>query len=170
MQIERAQELLRAATLCLEAGLLNSAASRAFYAMFQGAQVALDRVGVSRSTWSHPVLQAALTTELIHRRKLMSAQFRDYLFSGLAVRHAADYGSVGIGVKVAQRSRKGVRSCIVYASPHSILNEVADEREYVVAPQEVIPMNSCCVFQWCDARQSGAGNAVKVLLEAHLVQ
>ena len=71
--------------------------------MFQSAQVALDRVGISRSTWSHPALQAALTTELIHRRKLLSAQFRDYLSAGLAVRHAADYGRTGIGVKVAQR-------------------------------------------------------------------
>lgn len=34
MQIERVQESLQAAQLCLEAGLLNSAASRAFYAMF----------------------------------------------------------------------------------------------------------------------------------------
>lgn len=103
MQIERAQESLQAAKLCLDAGLLNSAVSRAFYAMFQGAQVALAQVGVSRATWSHPALQAALTTELIHRRKLLSAQFRDYLSSGLAVRHAADYGRMGIGMKVAQR-------------------------------------------------------------------
>lgn len=71
--------------------------------MFQGAQVALGQVGVSRSTWSHPALQAALATELIHRRKLLSAQLRDYLSSGLAVRHAADYGHAGIGLKVAQR-------------------------------------------------------------------
>jgi uncharacterized protein (UPF0332 family) len=103
MQIERARESLQAAQICLEAGLLNSAASRAFYAMFQSAQVALNRVGVSRSTWSHPALQAALTTELIYRRKLLSASFRDYLSSGLAVRHAADYGSTGIGIKAAQR-------------------------------------------------------------------
>ncbi len=103
MQIERAQESLWAAKLCLDAGLFNSASSRAFYAMFQSAQVALARVGVSRSTWSHPALQAALTTELIHRRKLLSAQLRDYLSSGLAVRHAADYGRTGIGLRVAQR-------------------------------------------------------------------
>ena len=48
-------------------------------------------------------MQAALATELIHRRKLLSAQLRDYLSSGLAVRHAADYGPAGIGLKVAQR-------------------------------------------------------------------
>ena len=103
MQMERARESLQGAKLCLDAGLVNSAASRAFYAMFQSAQVALASVGVSRSTWSHPSLQAALTTELIHRRKLLSAQLRDYLSSGLAVRHAADYGRTGISLKVAER-------------------------------------------------------------------
>lgn len=103
MQIERARESLQAATLCLEAGCVNSAASRAFYAMFQSAQVALASVGVSRPMWSHPALQAALTTELIHRRKLLPTQFRDYLSSGLAVRHAADYGRAGISLKVAER-------------------------------------------------------------------
>lgn len=48
-------------------------------------------------------MQAALTTELIHRRKLLPAQVRDYLSAGLAVRHAADYGRTGISLKVAQR-------------------------------------------------------------------
>jgi len=120
MQIERAQESLRAARLCLETGLLNSAASRAFYAMFQSAQVALDRVSVSRATWSHPALQAALTTELIHRGKLLSAQFRDYLSSGFAVRHAADYGRTGIGSKVAQRLVRRATEFVtaVEALPH----------------------------------------------------
>ncbi len=103
MQIERARESLRAAKLCLDAGHVNSAASRAFYAMFQSAQVALAGVGVSRPTWSHPALQAALTTELIHRRKVLPAQLRDYLSSGLAVRHAADYGRTGVSRKVAER-------------------------------------------------------------------
>lgn len=65
--------------------------------------MALAGVGVSRPTWSHPALQAALTTELIHRRKLLPAQVRDYLSAGLAVRHAADYGRTGISLKVAQR-------------------------------------------------------------------
>jgi hypothetical protein len=71
--------------------------------MFQGAQVALDHVGVSRLTRSHPALQAALTAELIHRRKVLPAQLRDYLSSGLAMRHAADYGRTGISRKVAER-------------------------------------------------------------------
>lgn len=120
MQIEWAQESLKAPTVCLEAGLMNSAASRAFYAMFQSAQVVLDQVGISRSTWSHPALQAGLTTELIHRHKLLSAQFRDCLSSGLAICHATDYGRAGIGSKVAQRLVRRATEFVtaVEALPH----------------------------------------------------
>lgn len=103
MEIERAQESLQAATLCLEAGCVNSAASRAYYAMFQVAQSALEAVGVTRSTWSHPGLQATFTTELIHRRKLYPASLRDYLSSALVVRQAAGYGRAGVSRKIAQR-------------------------------------------------------------------
>jgi len=48
---------------------VNSAASRAYYAMFQAAHVALEAAGVARARWSHPALQAAFTTELIDRRR-----------------------------------------------------------------------------------------------------
>jgi len=47
----------------------TSCASRAYYAMFQAAQVALRMVQVGRAEWTHGALQAALVTELIRRRK-----------------------------------------------------------------------------------------------------
>ena len=103
MQLERALESLQAAELCLEAQLVNSAVSRAYYAMFQAAQVALEAAGVARAQWSHPALQAAFTTELIHRRKAFPAVFRDHLSVGLGVRQAADYGRAGVSRRVAQR-------------------------------------------------------------------
>ena len=103
MDIERATESLNAAVVCLEAGLVNSAASRAYYAMSQAAQVALERSGFVRAMWSHPGLQATFATELIHRRKRYPGAFRDYLSSGLAVRQAADYGRAGVSHKVAGR-------------------------------------------------------------------
>jgi len=103
VNLARAQESLKAADLCLRDGFVNSAASRAYYAMFQAAQVALEISGVTRTEWSHPGLQAAFTTELIYRRKVYSAPFRDYLSSGLAVRQAADYGRFGVSRKIAQR-------------------------------------------------------------------
>ena len=103
MDIARAQESLRAAELCLQTGLVNSAVSRAYYAMFQAAQVALEQEGIRRATWSHPSLQATFTTELIHRRKRYAAMFRDYLSAALVVRQAADYGRAGVSQKIAQR-------------------------------------------------------------------
>ena len=71
--------------------------------MFQAAQVALEMIGYTRMVGSHPGLQATCTTELIHRRKIYPATFRDYLASGFVVRQAADYGRAGVSQKIAQR-------------------------------------------------------------------
>jgi len=103
MLLDRAQESLRAAELCLEAELVNSAASRAYYAMFQAAQVALEAAGAARDQWSHAALQAAFTTELIRRRKAYPASLRDHLSVGLRARLAADYGREGVSRTVAHR-------------------------------------------------------------------
>lgn len=103
MEIARAQESLSAAQLCLERQFVNSAASRAYYAMFQAAHAALEAAGFSRGTWSHPGLQAMFAAELVHRRKLYPAVFRDYLSAGLRVRQAADYGYAGVSHKIASR-------------------------------------------------------------------
>ena len=103
MLIERAQESLRAAELCLEERLVNSAASRAYYAMFQAAHVALEAAGVGRAQWSHPALQAAFTTELIYRRGIYPRTLRAHLSIGLGVRHTADYGAAGVSSTVANR-------------------------------------------------------------------
>jgi len=103
MDLERAQESLRAAELCLHQGCVNSAVSRAYYAMFQAAQVALEHAGFRRTMWSHHGLQAAFATELIQRRKIYPAAFRNYLTSALEVRQEADYGHAGVSQKTAQR-------------------------------------------------------------------
>ena len=81
---------------------MNSAASRAYYAMFQSAQ-ALEAAGFTRATWGHAALQATFTAELISRRKMYASALRDYLSTGLRVRHVADYGAPGISQKVARR-------------------------------------------------------------------
>lgn len=101
--LDRARESLQAAELCFREALMNSAASRAYYAMFQAAQAALASSGLARAEWSHAGLQAAFATELVHRRKLYPTTFRDYLSVGLGVRHAADYGRAGVSSKIAQR-------------------------------------------------------------------
>jgi uncharacterized protein (UPF0332 family) len=103
MLLDRAQESLRAAELCLEAELVNSAASRAYYAMFQAAQVALEAAGAARDQWSHAAIQAAFTSELIRRSKVYPASLSDHLSVGLRVRRIADYGGAGVSWKVADR-------------------------------------------------------------------
>ena len=46
MEIAKAEESLKAAELCYAQGLYNSSANRAYYAMFQAAQVALVQVPI----------------------------------------------------------------------------------------------------------------------------
>jgi len=99
---------------------VNSAVSRAYYAMFQAAQVALEQEGIRRPAWSHPSLQATFTTELIHRRKRYAAMFRDYLSAALVVRQAADYGWTGMSHKIAQRQVR--RATLFVTAVREVLN------------------------------------------------
>jgi uncharacterized protein (UPF0332 family) len=122
MRLDRALESLRAAELCLAEQLVNSAASRAYYAMFQAAQVALRVADVGRADWSHGALQAAFVTELIRRRKVYPAVFADYLSSGLHLRQLADYGSAGVGQRVAQRLLRRAETLVA-----AVAKEVGDE-------------------------------------------
>ncbi|MBI2089445.1 MAG: HEPN domain-containing protein [Deltaproteobacteria bacterium] len=103
MEIARATESLKASVLCLREGLVNSAASRAYYAMFQAAQIALEAEGLMRSQWSHKGLHSSFNPELIHQRKLYPRIFRDYLTSALTVRQAADCGEDGVSAKITAR-------------------------------------------------------------------
>jgi uncharacterized protein (UPF0332 family) len=113
MLIERAKESLRASQLCLDEELVNSAASRAYYAMFQAAQVALEFAGVARRRWSHATIQAAFTSELIHRRKIYPIALRQELPDGYGVRQAADYNELGVSRTAAHRM---VRRAAVFVS------------------------------------------------------
>jgi uncharacterized protein (UPF0332 family) len=103
MDLERARKSLRAAALCLRENCANAAANRAYYAMFQAAQVALEHAGLGQEKWSHHGLQAMFTTELIQRRKIYPASMRDHLVSGLNIRQAADYRDAGVSQKTARR-------------------------------------------------------------------
>ncbi len=84
-ELTRAVASLRAAELCLREGLENSAASRAYYAMFQAAQVRLEAEGLVRSEWSYKGMHTSFNQELIQRRKLYPRAFRDYLTAAACV-------------------------------------------------------------------------------------
>jgi uncharacterized protein (UPF0332 family) len=103
MELARSIESLKAAERCLRESLVSSAVSRAYYAMFQAAQVALEAAGLVRSEWIHKALHTSFNQALIHRTKLYPRELRDYLTSALTVRQAADYGEPGISIRIAQR-------------------------------------------------------------------
>ena len=102
--IERAQEGLPAAQLCLEKNLFNSATSRAYYAMFWAAQAALAAIGDRRSEWSHRILQSTFVTELVRRRKRYPNHFGSQFNKTLRLRIEADYRWGGISRKNATRA------------------------------------------------------------------
>jgi len=90
MEIAKAEESLQAAALCEAQGLYNSLASRAYYAMFQVAQVALEAAGFACPEWSHGGLQATFANELTRRRKLYPSSFASDLAILIDLRHTAD--------------------------------------------------------------------------------
>ncbi len=105
MQIEKAQESLRAAELCFNEKLYNSTANRAYYAMFQAAVVALAQVGIQPKGegWSHDGLRGTFARELIQQRKLYKKELATFLSDGLWIRNRADYNDQIISAQQAQR-------------------------------------------------------------------
>jgi uncharacterized protein (UPF0332 family) len=99
--LDRAREALEAAQACLERQLYHSATSRAYYAMFWAAQVALAHAGIRRSEWSHPALQASFVRELIRMRKRYSALLGQHLNRALQLRLDADYRPRGVSQRQA---------------------------------------------------------------------
>ena len=98
IQIEKAHESLQAAELCFANGLHNSAASRAYYAMFQAAVVALEAAGIlpDGKGWSHAGLQATFALELTRRRKLYPHSMAEMLTKGLEISSLADYARIHV--------------------------------------------------------------------------
>ena len=104
MFIERAQEGLAAAQICLEKNLFHSATSRAYYAMFWAAQAALAAIWVKRAEWSHRNLQSKFATELVKRRKRYPNHFGSHFNETLRLRIEADYRWKGVSRRQATRA------------------------------------------------------------------
>jgi len=111
MQIEKAQESLRAAEVCFDEKLYNSTANRAYYAMFQAAVVALETVGFrpKGKEWSHEGVQATFAMELTRRRKLYSASLVADLLDILSIRHQADYKERNVSREDARDALKAAQ-------------------------------------------------------------
>jgi uncharacterized protein (UPF0332 family) len=103
MDIVKARSSVAAARLCLAHGHADSAGSRAYYGMFQAAQVAVERAGFGRGEWTHAGLQATFANELTRRRKLLPGSLAGRLQRALRLRITADYTSAEVSRSQATR-------------------------------------------------------------------
>ncbi len=87
---DRALEAFRAATLLLAHGGFDSAASRAYYAVFHAANALFAIEG--RTFSKHSALEAAVHRDLVKAGRWSADLGRDYSFC-LEVRGVGDYGS-----------------------------------------------------------------------------
>jgi uncharacterized protein (UPF0332 family) len=112
MEMAQAEESLNAAELCYAQGFYNSSTNRAYYAMFQAAQVALETAGFMRPEWSHAGLHATFANELTRRRK----QFAPVLARDLPIvqelRHTADYRNHHLSARQAARALSKAREFV----------------------------------------------------------
>jgi uncharacterized protein (UPF0332 family) len=103
MDIEKADESLKAAERCFHDGLYNSSVSRAYYSMYQAAQTALEVAGLLRNEWTAG-LQATFANELTRRRKLYSAFLARDINVVQDLRHTADYRDGNVSRRQARRA------------------------------------------------------------------
>ena len=103
MNLERAQSSLQAARLCLEKHLFDSAASRAYFAMFMIAICALENLGIKRSEWTHKGVHSDFVFNFVRGRKIVPASFASALPPAMEIRHIADYRQPGVSQRQAER-------------------------------------------------------------------
>ncbi len=112
MRMAKAIESLKAAERCFAEGLYNSSVSRAYYSMYQAAQVALETAGLTRAEWTHGGLQASFAGELTRRRKLYSSFLARDLNVVQDLRLTADYRDADVSRRQAARALEKARGFI----------------------------------------------------------
>jgi|JI6StandDraft_1071083.scaffolds.fasta_scaffold158781_3 uncharacterized protein (UPF0332 family) len=98
----KALENLRAAEALSELGLFNSAANRAYYAAFQAALAVITVKGLQPHT-DHAKVQATFNGEVIRRSKYITASFKRYLLEMQNIRNIADYETISISKRKAEK-------------------------------------------------------------------
>jgi uncharacterized protein (UPF0332 family) len=104
MDWTRAQGALKAAQLCLEQQLNDSAANRAYFAAFQAAICALETQGIKRDEWAHKGVHSDFVHRFVSRRKIVPASFASALPDLMRLRHIGDYRQPGVSQKQAGRA------------------------------------------------------------------
>jgi len=104
MEWTRTQGSLKAAQLCLEQQLSDSAMSRAYFAAFQAAICALETQGIKRDEWTHKGVHSDFVHRFVSRRKIVPASFASALPNLMRLRHIGDYRQPGVSQNQAVRA------------------------------------------------------------------
>jgi uncharacterized protein (UPF0332 family) len=104
MEWTRTQGSLKAAQLCLEQQLSDSAVSRAYFAAFQAAICALETQGIKRDEWTHKGVHSDFVHRFVSRRKIVPASFASALPNLMRLRHIGDYRQPGVSQNQAVRA------------------------------------------------------------------
>lgn len=106
--LEKAEESLAGAASEHANGRFSNCANRAYYAVFQAAIEALQRIGIGPSLrdrqWRHDAVRAQFSEQLINRRKLYPAALRETLERGAHLRVRADYSTEKVTAGDARRA------------------------------------------------------------------
>jgi uncharacterized protein (UPF0332 family) len=104
--LAKARESLASAEADLEAGRLNSAANRAYYAAFEAAIAALIEHGIRPRgrSWDHRFVISEFSGKLITRRKVVTARLTGVLDVLLQRRLRADYRPAPVSRREARDS------------------------------------------------------------------
>ena len=104
MDLQRARSSLNSAQLCLQHRFLDSAVSRAYFAIFQIAICALEHHGITRREWTHKGVHSDFVHAFVRRRKVVPMSYAGALSRLMQLRHIADYKQPGVSQRQAERA------------------------------------------------------------------
>jgi uncharacterized protein (UPF0332 family) len=112
--LDKAQSNLRVAEMAHTAGEYDSAASRAYYAVFHAEIAALLKLTDFRpARWGHERVQAEFNSRLIRAQKVFSTALRGIHNDLLGHRRVADYEEERTMRAVAERSVRKAREMVL---------------------------------------------------------
>jgi uncharacterized protein (UPF0332 family) len=91
--LQKARAFLQDAQLCSGHERYDSAASRAYYAMFRAALALMEQYGYLRPAWNHGRLKGALVRSMVEERAILTRREVEGMEAAYALRLEADYGS-----------------------------------------------------------------------------
>ncbi len=107
---EKAKRGIADAEMLFAAERYEAAANRAYYACFHAAIAILKRFGIEHPKHPHDWVQAQVSAEIIHRRKIFPKAFASMLPNIQTVRHFADYREGAIPKSIVSKQLSEAQS------------------------------------------------------------